>query len=100
MTLNLSEMKDEPLGKHPIQEALVMCLPPAGACYAPIPIPGLPGGLPAAEVHSSTFSVVGLSDEALDPRPHVSALNACMPPPAGGCQACFSQSCRMPATSA
>ena len=74
MTLNLSEMKDEPLGKHPIQEALVMCLPPAGACYAPIPIPGLPGGLPAAEVHSSTLSSVGLSDEALAPGYAVSQL--------------------------
>ena len=69
MTLNLSEMKDEPLGKHPIQEALVMCLPPAGACYGPTPsLPGLPLSA-AADTHSSTFDVVGLSDEALDTPP-------------------------------
>ena len=96
MTINLTELRDEPLGKHP-KHAFTCGV---GACLISYIDGQVAEQVDVADTHSSTFSVDGLSDEALDPRPHVSALNACMPPPAGGCQACFSQSCRMPATSA
>jgi len=72
MTINLTELRDEPLGKHPIQAAVYVCLPPT-ACY-------ILGGDEteqvvgaAADTHSSTFDVVGLSDEELDPGYSVSA---------------------------
>ena len=72
MTLNLSEMKDEPLGKHPIQEALGACMSPA-TCYGPTPDQTEQVVGAAADTHSSTFDVVGLSDEELDPGYSVSA---------------------------
>ena len=64
MTLNLSEMKDEPLGKHPISAQIcgTMC-----TCR-PDDLAETEQEVGAATVyHSSTFHVDGLSDEALDP---------------------------------
>ena len=67
MTINLTELRDEPLGKHPIQAAAVSYF-----CYSCYPMPKQ--DVVAADDESSfTFDVDGLSDEALDPRPSVSA---------------------------
>ena len=60
MTINLTELRDEPLGKHPIQAALRIC----AACYAWYLTQQ---DVVAADDESSfTFDVDGLSDEALD----------------------------------
>ena len=71
MTINLTELRDEPLGKHPIQAA--------DAC---IFVCGCRGGMedeqdviPANSESSFTFDVDGLSDEALEPRPGVNAFS-------------------------
>ena len=74
MTINLTELRDEPLGKHPSHGAFLV-------------LPSLSYGnqqdVVAADDESSfTFDVDGLSDEALDPRPGVSmarALCSCQP---------------------
>ena len=73
MTINLTELRDEPLGKHPIQAAY--CYP--NMCY----ISGIDveQDVVASDHESSfTFDVDGLSDEALEPRPGVNAFS-CMP---------------------
>ena len=64
MTLNLTELRDEPLGKHPIQ---------VGVCfYCWVESTIAQQDVVAADDESSfTFDVDGLSDEALDPRPAV-----------------------------
>ena len=68
MTLNLTELRDEPLGKHPFQAA--MCVPPCGYCYSHNDLAETEQEAgAAADTHSSTFSVFGLSDEALDGTP-------------------------------
>ena len=67
MTLNLTELRDEPLGKHPSHVALcsgVRCL----LCDTRQDV------VAAGYESISTFDVDGLSDEALDPRPAVNAL--------------------------
>jgi hypothetical protein len=87
MTLNLTELKDEPLGMH--QKHAATCLGVCGVCFSYTAGRGAEQVDVADDERSFTFDVDGLSDEALDPRRHVSALSACMPPPAGGCQACF-----------
>ena len=64
MTINLTELRDEPLGKHPIQAAVYLVC----QCY------DYGGGgmedeqdvIPANSESSFTFDVDGLSDEALD----------------------------------
>ena len=65
MTINLTELRDEPLGKHPIQAAYCYC-----KCY----ISGIDveqGDVAADRVTTSTFDVDSLNDEALDARPAV-----------------------------
>ena len=62
MTLNLTELRDEPLAKHPIQAA--HC-PPMTACF----ISGIDveqDVVAADDETSFTFDVDGLSDEPLD----------------------------------
>ena len=60
MTLNLTELRDEPLGKHPSQAYLYVCRALHEAEQDVV----------AADDESSfTFDVDGLSDEALDPQP-------------------------------
>ena len=85
MTINLTELRDEPLGKHPIQAA-VACMP---MCYG-----NCMGGMedeqdviPANSVSSFTFDVDGLSDEALEPRPGVNAFSC------GGTSGCIGVIC-------
>ena len=82
MTINLTELRDEPLGKHPIQAAVYLS--------ASVMIVG---GMDdeqdviAANSESSfTFDVDGLSDEALEPRPGVNAFScrADLPAVCGG----------------
>ena len=63
MTINLTELRDEPLGKHPSQAAY--CYP--NMCS----ISGIMSSKtlsPADDESSFTFDVDGLSDEALDRR--------------------------------
>ena len=70
MTINLTELRDEPLGKHPIQAAL-NCYP--SLCY----INGIDAQQDVVveyDQSSFTFDVEGLGDEALDDSPSVSAL--------------------------
>ncbi len=61
MTINLTELKDEPLEKHPIQAA--HCAPRTCRLYA------AQGDVAADRVSTSTFDVDSLNDEALDARP-------------------------------
>ena len=79
MTINLTELRDEPLGKHPIQ---------AGYCYPSFcVINGIDveqDVIPADHESSFTFDVDGLSDEALDTPPALSAQGC-----AAGCLVCF-----------
>jgi len=65
MTLNLSEMKDEPLGKHPIQAAVctpAVCERPSGTLRRD----DAQDVVAADRVSTSTFDVDSLNDEALD----------------------------------
>ena len=65
MTLNLSEMKDEPLGKHPIQEA-VWCA--GNGCSRTTPDQTEQQVAAAADGEGVfKIDVDGLSDEVLDP---------------------------------
>ena len=68
MTINLTELRDDPLGKHPIQAAVC-----TGLCF--VALTEAQQDVVAADDDESsfTFDVDGLSDEALDPRPSVSA---------------------------
>ncbi len=60
MTINLTELRDEPLGKHPSQAAV--CQP---MCF--VRHDGRQQDVVAADDESSfTFDVEGLGDEALD----------------------------------
>ena len=69
MTINLTELKDEPLGKHPIQADLFVF--PCALCM----VTETEQGVVAADDESSfTFDVDGLSDEALDPPPSLFAF--------------------------
>ena len=65
MTINLTELRDEPLGKHPSQAAVC-----TGVCF--VASTDAQQDVVAADDESSfTFDVEGLGDEALDPRPAV-----------------------------
>ena len=80
MTLNLTELKDEPLGKHPIQAAVCA---PGTLCM--VALTEAQQDVVAADDESSfTFDVEGLGDEALEPRPALIAFNCspctCYPP--------------------
>ena len=60
MTLNLTELRDEPLGKHPSQAAVC-----TGLCF--VASTDAQQDVVAADDESSfTFDVEGLGDEALD----------------------------------
>ena len=74
MTINLTELRDEPLGKHPIQAAFCVVY----VCQIPSRIGAEQDVIPADHESSFTFDVEGLGDEALDDSPSVSAL-ACAP---------------------
>ena len=64
MTINLTELRDEPLGKHPSQAAVSLCAFCDG-CYL-----DAQQDVVAADYESCfTFDVDGLSDEALE-APH------------------------------
>ena len=85
MTINLTELRDESLGKHSIQAAVYLVC----QCY------DYGGGgmedeqdvIPANSVSSFTFDVDGLSDEALEPRPGVNAFSC------GGTSGCIGVIC-------
>ena len=62
MTINLTELRDEPLGKHPIQAAFTVY----ALCLR---IRAQQDVVAADDESSFTFDVDGLSDEALDPHP-------------------------------
>jgi len=67
MTINLTELRDEPLGKHPNQA--YVCL---GSCF--VALTEAQQDVVAADDGSSyTLDVEGLGDEALDDSPSVSA---------------------------
>ena len=84
MTLNLSEMKDEPLGKHPIQEAYA-CMP---VCLAPTPDQTEQQVAAAADGEGVfKIDVDGLSDEELDPGYTVSVAPCSS---TAGCAGCLS----------
>ena len=69
MSLNLTELKDEPLGKHPSQANICVC----GTCV--VETDEAQQDVVAADDESSfTFDVEGLGDEALDDSPSVSAF--------------------------
>jgi hypothetical protein len=72
MTLNLTELKDEPLGKNPIQAAACMLC----VCYQPDVETGQVLTAPD-DVCSFTFDVDGLGDEALDTTPREAAPIPC-----------------------
>ena len=67
MTINLTELRDEPLGKHPIQAALALIVLCCGMHDAQQDV------VAADHESSFTFDVDGLSDEALD-RAHFIAV--------------------------
>ena len=66
MTIDLTELRDEPLGKHPSQAAV--CL---GVLLCNCQLDAQQDVVPADDESSFTFDVEGLGDEALDPRPAV-----------------------------
>ena len=68
MTLNLTELRDEPLGKHPSQAAMVCAYCGIGYCVCA-----------ADHESSSTFDVDSLNDEALDYSPTVNAFGCARP---------------------
>ena len=67
MSLNLTELKDESLGKQPIQAAVCWY-----SCIG-MHLDAQQDVVAADDESSFTFDVDGLSDEALDPRPAVNA---------------------------
>ena len=72
MTLNLTELRDDPLGKHPSQAAVCsgyFCV----GCVVSQPV------VAADDESSFTFDVEGLGDEPLDDSPSVSAEAVCGP---------------------
>ena len=73
MTINLTELRDEPLGKHPSQAAacVIFCY----LCHTTDPQHYV---VAADDESSFTFDVEGLGDEALDDSPSVSA-DSCLP---------------------
>ena len=68
MTINLTELRDEPLGKHPIQAAVC-----SGLCFVASTDVAQQDVVAADDESSFTFDVEGLGDEALDPDPRVDA---------------------------
>ena len=74
MTLNLTELRDDPLGKHPSQAAV--CTAPV-LCY--VNLDAQQDVVAADDESSFTFDVEGLGDEPLDDSPSVSAEAVCGP---------------------
>ena len=73
MTLNLTELRDEPLGKHPSH--VDICV----GVLAPCLLTEAQQDVVAADDESSfTFDVEGLGDEALDPQPPRLAYCMCI----------------------
>ena len=75
MTINLTELRDEPLGKHPNQA--YVCL---GTCF--VALTEAQQDVVAADDESSfTFDVEGLGDEPLDDSPSVECFvpSVCLP---------------------
>ena len=78
MTLNLTELRDEPLGKHPILEAWAV----VPVCYGPTPDQTEQQVAAAADGEGVfKIDVDGLSDEALDSIPPFPAFTCCQSPP-------------------
>ena len=75
MTLNLTELKDEPLGKHPIQAAVCWYSCIGGHLDAQQDV------VAADDESSFTFDVEGLGDEPLDDSPSVECFvpSVCLP---------------------
>ena len=72
MSLNLTELKDESLGKQPIQAAVCWY-----SCIG-MHLDAQQDVVAADDESSFTFDVEGLGDEALDDSPSVSA-DSCLP---------------------
>ena len=64
MTLNLTELRDEPLGKHPIPAMVSF-----GQCFVTPDVETAQDTAAPDDVRSFTFDVDGLSDEELDSIP-------------------------------
>ena len=80
MTINLTELRDEALGKHPIQALFAACAYPCPPCRK-----DPQQDVVAADDESGfTFDVDGLSDEALDMPTALSAFGQ-----VPGCVLCF-----------
>ena len=77
--LNLTELRDEPLGKHPIQAfgCVYICYV-SGSCHADVET----GQVMTApdDMRSFTFDVDGLGDEALDSSPCDAVVCYCVWP--------------------
>ena len=76
MTLNLTELKDEPLGKNPIQAMTCgsnLCNPLT--CYTDVETGQLI--TPPDDMRSFSIDGDGLSDDALDHRPAEAAMFCC-----------------------
>jgi len=69
MTINLTELRDEPLGKPPIQAHICTCT----VCHRQT-TDAQQDVFAADDESSFTFDVEGLGDEALDDSPSVSAF--------------------------
>ena len=63
MTLNLTELRDEPLGKHPIPAMVCGC---NVTCWTTPDVETAQDTAAPDDVRSFTFDVDGLGDEALD----------------------------------
>ena len=76
MTINLTELRDEPLGKHPSQAAacVIFCY----LCHTTDPQHYV---VAADDESSFTFDVEGLGDEPLDDSPSVECFvpSVCLP---------------------
>ena len=80
MTLNLTELRDEPLGKHP-SHVYFLCFFPS-ICY----VEDQQDGAEADDESSFTLDVEGLGDEALDPRVYAAVCygsRGCLAPTTG-----------------
>ena len=73
MTINLTELRDEPLGKHPSQAAVSLCAFCDG-CY----LDAQQDVVAADDESVFKFDFEGIGDEALDDSPSVSAF-PCLP---------------------
>ena len=77
MTINLTELRDEPLGKHPSQAAACVIF-----CYLCNTTDPQHYVVAADDESSFTFDVEGLGDEALDSslHPTLQAYGPCVAP--------------------